>query len=337
MKPGCALVVTTISNPTQAMLDLAAGSQRHGVDFVVIGDRPTPKEFHLDGARFYSLEQQRELPFQLASAIPERHYSRKNLGYLAAIERGASCIIETDDDNLPREPFWHDRELMQHVPVVRQNGWVNAYTFFTDALLWPRGFPLERVRDSKLPWPQESETVACPIQQGLADGDPDVDAIYRLILPLPQTFRSARIALGAGAWCPFNSQNTTFFPDAFELLYLPSYCSFRMTDIWRSFIAQRIAWANSWMVLFHEPTVWQDRNEHNLLKDMSDECSGYFQNAKIAQCLDSLDLPGGLANTGHALKMCYEALVDLGVFDRRELELVAAWSADVSALRAARS
>ena len=44
-----------------------------------------------------------------------------------------------------------------------------------------------------------------------------------------------------------------------------------MTDIWRSFVAQRIAWANGWAILFHEPTVWQDRNEHNLMRDFRDE------------------------------------------------------------------
>jgi hypothetical protein len=36
-----------------------------------------------------------------------------------------------------------------------------------------------------------------------------------------------------------------------------------MTDIWRSFVAQRIAYENDWAVLFHEPTVWQSK-EHDL-------------------------------------------------------------------------
>ena len=78
------------------------------------------------------------------------------------------------------------------------------------------------------------EQVDCPIQQGLADENPDVDAIYRLVLPLPVQFETGRrIALKRGVWSPFNSQNTAWWPDAFPLLYLPAYCSFRMTDIWR--------------------------------------------------------------------------------------------------------
>src|SRR3712207_7949160 len=44
------------------------------------------------------------------------------------------------------------------------------------------------------------EEIRCPIQQGLADENPDVDAIYRLALPLPQNFRSdRRVALGPGS------------------------------------------------------------------------------------------------------------------------------------------
>ena len=47
-----------------------------------------------------------------------------------------------------------------------------------------------------------------------------------------------------------------------------------MTDIWRSFVAQRIAWTNNWSVLFDEPTVWQERNEHDLMRDFRDEVPG---------------------------------------------------------------
>jgi hypothetical protein len=100
----------------------------------------------------------------------------------------------------------------------------------------------------------------------LADENPDVDAVYRMTSLLPRSFRSdRRVVLGAGVWSPFNSQNTTWWADAFPLMYLPEHCPFRMTDIWRSLVAQRIAWENGWNVLFHEPTVRQQRNEHDLL------------------------------------------------------------------------
>jgi hypothetical protein len=42
-------------------------------------------------------------------------------------------------------------------------------------------------------------------------------------------------------------------------LNLSSYCSFEMTDIWWSFVVQRVAWICGWSVLFHSCTnsVWK--------------------------------------------------------------------------------
>lgn len=117
-------------------------------------------------------------------------------------------------------------------------GWFNVYSAFTKKNIWPRGFPLELVNplSSERDFPSPKK-VSAPIQQGLANENPDVDAIFRMTMPLPVTFRNeSDVVLGKGVWSPFNSQNTTWFKEAFPLLYLPSYCSFRMTDIWRSFI-----------------------------------------------------------------------------------------------------
>ena len=154
-----------------------------------------------------------------------------------------------------------------------------------------------------------------------------MDAIYRLVMPLPQTFRDdRRVALTEGSWCPFNSQNTTWWREAFGLLYLPAYCSFRMTDIWRSFIAQRIAWVNGWGVLYHEPNMWQERNEHNLMRDFEDEVPGYLNNSKICEELEGLGLESGVDKIGVNLRVCYEKLVEMGLVDARELDLLEVWN-----------
>jgi hypothetical protein len=212
---------------------------------------------------------------------------------------------------------------------------VNIYRYFTEANIWPRGFPLERIKDS-IPAFEflEVQEVDCPVQQGLADENPDVDAIYRLVAPLPLSFRQdRRVALTSGSWSPFNSQNTTWWAEAFPLLYLPAYCSFRMTDIWRSFIAQRIAWANNWGLLFHEPTVLQERNDHNLTHDFRDEVPGYLHNNAISEALDNLRLSPGVEHIGENLLACYEKLVEMALIDRQELHLVAAWIDDLAQAR----
>ncbi|HSP62175.1 MAG TPA: STELLO glycosyltransferase family protein, partial [Pyrinomonadaceae bacterium] len=251
-------------------------------------------------------------------------------GYLLAMRAGATLIIETDDDNTPYETFWHQRTRLQTVRAATEAGWLNVYRYFTGANIWPRGFPLNRI---SAPQPAFDEltthNVDAPVQQGLSDVDPDVDAIYRLTQTAPVSFiRDRRVALKQNVWCPFNSQNTTWWADAFPLLYLPAYCTFRMTDIWRSFVAQRIAWENNWSLLFHEPNGEQARNTHDLMRDFADEIPGYLRNAEICEALSRLKLRAGIEHLGENLLICYEELVSKNVFDPKELKLVEAWLSD---------
>ena len=209
-------------------------------------------------------------------------------------------------------------------------GWVNVYKYFTDSHIWPRGFDLEKILDP-LPNISKVEKVLSPIQQGLANDNPDVDAIYRLTHHLPVVFENREsVALGHNAICPFNSQNTTWFKEAFPLLYLPSYCSFRMTDIWRSFIAQRIAWTCGWSIAFHKSTVRQERNTHILIEDFKDEISGYINNSQIVSTLINLPLKEGSDHIFQNLEICYQSIVNLGLIDKNELPLLRAWINDIS-------
>lgn len=333
--PCAAIVVTSIAAPNQVMRELAAGALERGSSFIVIGDVPSPADFQLDGCEFFSVLRQEQTGLKTAALSPRRHYARKNIGYLLAARAGAEIIVETDDDNIPDPGFWAPRTRGPRVAFLRDAGWVNAYAYFSDENIWPRGLPLDEIQSKPPAFDtlQVQET-DCPIQQGLADGDPDVDAIYRLIFPVSTHFRAdRRLAFGEGAWCPFNSQNTTWWPDAYELMYLPAFCSFRMTDIWRSFIAQRIAWANGWSILFHEPTVFQLRNEHNLMRDFRDEIPGYTHNRKIAELLEGLSLASGVEKLGDNLRLCYESLVRAAIMETRELALLEAWIEDFAAIR----
>ena len=326
------LIITSIANDKHPILNsFAVECKKRNLDFIVIGDTKSPNEFHLEGCDFWSVERQLSLPFDLAKITPTRHYSRKNLGYLLAIKNGAAELVETDDDNIPREEFWNDkhREVKSH--AFENSGWVNVYHYFTKNKIWPRGFPLEELQNQQTELDSlKYGNVNCPIQQGLADENPDVDAVYRLTYPLPIDFEiKAKLALGKNAWSPFNSQNTHWFKEAFALMYLPSYCSFRMTDIWRSYVAQRIAWECGWSILYHEPTVWQQRNEHNLMKDFEDEIPGYTNNFNICKELQSLNLKPGQPNICENLITCYQKLIDINVIGKEEMVLLQAWISDI--------
>jgi hypothetical protein len=332
MKTSISLVVTSIAKPTPILRRLAKESQANAWSFILIGDAKSPSDFVLEGCDYYDVPRQLELGLKYAQAAPLNHYARKNIGYILAARAKSDIIVETDDDNSPLGGFWkEDKARIQNIAVCRDAGWVNAYRYFSDSHIWPRGFPLDLIgqpvpRFDGLP----TEWVDCPIQQGLADANPDVDAIYRLVCTLPQSFRvDRRIAFSRGSWCPFNSQNTAWWRDAYPLLYLPTYCSFRMTDIWRSFVAQRIAWENRWSVLFHEPTMMQERNEHNLMKDFEDEVVGYLKNKGICDALGSLRLREGPTHLAENMILCYEKLIGMGLFARAELDLLTSWLSDM--------
>jgi len=328
------VVVTSISAPNAVLREIASQSQARGLNFIVVGDKPSPADFSLDGCEFYSLDRQLSSGLKLAALLPTRHYSRKNLGYLVAMRTRPRYILETDDDNMPWPEFWAERTEGQIASSLAAVGWVNVYSFFSDANIWPRGLPLDAIRAQHAPFEALPLAPAdCPIQQGMADGNPDVDAIYRLALPLPIHFLPGRrVALGPGAWSPFNSQNTAWFPKAYPLLYLPSACSFRLTDIWRSFVAQRIAWENGWSVLYKSPDVSQERNEHDLMRDFADEVPGYLHNRAIAGCLDAFKLAAGPENVAENLIRCYEELIRLSMVGAGEMALVRAWVDDIAAL-----
>jgi hypothetical protein len=329
-----AIVITTIQEPTDCMKLLASRAHAHRLQWIVIGDRKGPPRFPITPAEFVSIEQQMELPFKIARLLPEKHYARKNLGYLLAISRGCDCIYETDDDNAPTD-VWCIRSLEIEACRVEQKSevrWANIYGAFTSEYIWPRGLPLDRVRhnfakDFEIRKPLVR--AIAPIQQGLANGSPDVDAVWRLILDRDITFDDfPNILLPRGVWCPFNSQNTWWWKEVFPLLYLPSHCSFRMTDIWRSFVAQRCLWELGYELEFHHADVKQMRNEHNLMRDFDHETVGYLRNEDIRSVLESCNLSSGRSYVKDNLFRCYEALVSAAVISDQELDLVEAWLED---------
>jgi hypothetical protein len=322
------IVITTIQAVTSSVAAMADKAKANGWDVLLVGDRRTPDLTGAAGVSFLPIDEQRLRAGKLAGLLPENHYARKNLGYLHAMSHGAQCIYDTDDDNAPLET-WKPRTLDVVARSCDVKGWVNAYAWFGDGALWPRGLPLPHAREGAAPLASEARFDA-PIQQGLANGSPDVDAVWRLLMDRDVTFRDApSVRLAPGCWCPFNSQSTWWFPEAFPLMYLPSHVSFRMTDIWRSFIAQRCLWALGAGIVFHGPEVFQDRNEHNLMRDFEQEVPGYVGNDKFRRVLDSLELEGGARAVGPNLRRCYEALVGEHLIEACELELVSAWLIDL--------
>jgi len=338
-------VITTIQRPTRSIRALTSRLAADRGHLVVAGDTKGPDEFDLsdvagfgqDQLTFLSLNAQYATDFRLAKLLPTKHYSRKNIGYLQAMHNGASCIYETDDDNAPLDTWQPRREHVASASFLKSTAadgcnWINVYRHFSSHNIWPRGLPLDRIHlpfattSEYTPITNENGEFWTPIQQGLVNGSPDVDAVWRLVLDREFTFETPEsVLLPPGQWCPFNTQSTWWWPTVYALLYVPSFCSFRMCDIWKSFVAQRCLWELGTGIVFHAPEVWQERNEHNLLHDFNDEIPGYQQNHTITRCLEETPLLPGPEHVVSNLRQCYLALIDQDIFPTQELELVDAW------------
>lgn len=293
------IVVTSIQPPTHAIRVMA---DMPGWRVVVVGDEKGPPINSYAGMHgVYFCDVRQQFGYAIEDLLPRNSYARKMIGYLYAIDHGAQVIYESDDDNLltvtnltaaflPNSTellHYYEPDITAPLPVV------NPYAHFGHASVWPRGYPLEALGVTQ-PARFRKSVANCWIQQSVANGDPDVDAIFRLTRKLqsqPIDIRfngsAAAVALPQGVFCPYNSQNTLHHYNAFWALFLPAHVSFRVSDIWRSYWAQKLLWRVGGTLTFLPATVYQERNAHNYLKDFSDELQLYEDAGRLVRFLDS--------------------------------------------------
>jgi hypothetical protein len=319
-----AVVITSINSPTKAVEKYAEISS---LQTIVIGDTKTPKDWRLDGAIYLSVEEQIKKYSEFGEGLPVRHYCRKNIGYLEAMRLGYKIIVDTDDDNLPLDNWRIPERKGSFLCSPRDQDFINVYSYFSDSFIWPRGLPLECVKSKQsqtFKTNLKERALHVPVWQGLANGDPDVDAVYRLIINKPCTFDNrAPIVLDKGTVSPYNSQNTISYEEAFTLLYLPSSVSFRFTDILRGLIGQVILWDHGCRLGFFEATVFQDRNIHNYFDDFKDEIPVFLNSRNV------IDIAQGAIVSGQSmqeqLREIYRALVKEEIVGPTEIKLVDLW------------
>lgn len=315
------IIITSIQAPTEAVKKFAEFSDWK---FVLVGDKKTPDSWSWENVTYLSPHDQLQLPYNVVKKLPWNHYSRKNIGYLYAIENGAEVIYETDDDNIPYEYWKEPLEKSKNI-ITSENSTVNVYKHFTDEEVWPRGYPLDKIKDSQFKVLDGQTSIG--VWQGLADIDPDVDAIYRLVFNKPIFFtKNVDVALDQNVYCPFNSQNTFWRKESFPLMYLPAAVSFRFTDILRSYIVQRLLWQEKLHLGFTHASVYQERNEHNLLKDLSDEVECYLSTNRVIELLEDTKLEGNIYDNIYEI---YDKLINAGIVPGEERKVVEAWISDV--------
>jgi len=174
------------------------------------------------------------------------------------------------------------------------------------------------------------------VQQYLADEDPDVDAVFRLTRQLPCFFNGLSpelpdtLATPQQVFIPYNAQATVHLYEAFWGLLLPVTVHGRVSDIWRSYLTEKLLWDIGQVVGFTLPHVVHDRVAHDYLKDFQSESDLYLKSHAMVSFLAkwTSDAP----TLVERLEQLWAALYSRGFVELGDLQLAQAWIRDLLAV-----
>ena len=268
------IVVAVSIPPTE---EVHALTKLKGWKIVAVGGLETPIDWNVSGIIYLSPQQQEKLPYRIIPHLPKSSFVRKSVGYLFAIQHGATRIYDADENssvlgddlsngfdlelsgvNSRQEP------LLQYLSLPNRTC-INPYTHFGQRSVWPRGLPLSLVGriEPEMAYGQVFSGKQF-IQQGISMGLPDVDSIFYNtrksgIEPFVIDFDShaPTVAVPQGTMAPMNSLNTLFHFAAFWGLMLPVSVSTKASDILRGYWAQRLLWEVGGQLTIHPPSVYR--------------------------------------------------------------------------------
>lgn len=336
-----AVVITTVNRPDRQILKWKSiGAEK----LIVIGDKKTPehewKKFSRTTDNFViyvSCKDQETMFPDLSKALGWNTYARKNIGYLYAKKLNFTTIIESDDDTFPRDESLEDLsslsngrfDVTHEVLTSEQDLIWNPYSHFAkDFDIWPRGYPLEKI--NSVPQLAVSVDKSLLVNEGgpqiiqfLVNGEPDLDAIYRLTRKqIEFDFPISRdlVRLSSGSMAPGNTQATYFLNISnFDVLYFPSTISPRVADILKLYVAQ----LNT--PLTHGGFSFvQRRNPHDFFDDFLLELEMYKNCSSWIEAL--ADLTGGQLSVFDT----YSSLCEWGLIPESELQILSLYIAETS-------
>lgn len=215
-----------------------------------------------------------------------------------------NLLLSPENGSTILDPFWYRDELsLQRSVLLRYSSeedevepegsqelpvWqipFNPYPHMRPSYnySWPRGFPIDQLRANFDHVPHHVMNAgsikyqAIGVIQSLCNDDPDVDAIFRMTryhstnFTFDNSFTALPQLIPRKSYSPYNAQATTHFYSAFWGLFLPITVSGRVSDIWRSYITQRIMKDIGLYVVYNPPQVVHHRSNHDYLSDLSAE------------------------------------------------------------------
>jgi len=289
------IVTTTISPPSSALLKYTRakvgfyqpGETNPKWHIIVAGDKRTPHNEYtnLEGITYLHPDQQHEMFPELSDTIGWNCIQRRYAAVLYAYKKNAEIFAFADDDNIPYSNWGDDADLLNNeveAELYRDevNNMFDPYSATNHPELWHRGYPLDLVRKRK-PLYCGHRNIKPLVIERLVDGDPDIDAIYRL--PFRPTVKFKEQLFTSYQPTVFNSQNTLVAREVIPYyLNLPGVG--RHDDIIGSILFQRLFPNKDSLpyIAFSSSTVYQERYPQDLVRNLEMEIFGYRHTLDIA-------------------------------------------------------
>lgn len=288
------IITTTINRPTKATLKFCEIAEEKNFKFVVIGDLNTPhQDYHnlekkFDNFEYLHPEKQERLFPDLSQIIGWKTIQRRNIGFVYSHNKGAEIIATVDDDNIPYDSWgdeiWINKEIIVDFYKNNSCNYFDPLSPTNCNNLWHRGYPIECIKVKNNIDYLGKIKIKPLVQAELWDGDPDIDAICRL--PMKPIVKFDKIdAYTSDQIMPFNSQNTFLHKSVLKSYSVFPYVG-RMDDIWGAYMLQK-NFKNS--IVFKKASVYQERNEQDLIKNLENEIIGYRNNFNLLNDLDNIN------------------------------------------------
>ena len=280
------IITTTIYPIRKAIREY---SKINGWDLLIVGDKKTPEDEYIKFSRnkpncmYLGTVEQESKYKKLSDAIGWNSIQRRNLGFVYAYQMGYEIFATVDDDNIPLENWGKD--LFINEPTALDFYEVDAIAFdplapFKNREIWHRGFPVELL-EKRFQFSVSNKVITPLVQANLWNGDPDVDAISRISFQPVVEFPKLHKPYSSSKLLPFNSQNTMMSRDAIPFYFVLPFIG-RFDDIWAAYILQHYFPEK---IIFSDATVFQDRNEQNLVANLENEIFGYYNTLRLLQDL----------------------------------------------------
>ena len=270
------IISTTINPPTEAIEKF---DNLKDWNLIVSGDLKTPKNYKLKNGVYIGPKDQEKISKKLSNLIGWNCIQRRNFAMIMAYKQGADIIATIDDDNIPFAN-WGKNLLIES--KVSANKYITKEEAFDPISvtnykhLWHRGFPLQILKNKNKNKDIKKINSDFDVQADFWNGDPDIDAVCRMEHAPECKFQTSVFPFTSNKMSPFNSQNTYLKRKVMEHYFLFPHIG-RMDDIWASYYVE----AKGFKVLYNKPSVYQQRNVHDLTKDMKKEYIGYENNLNL--------------------------------------------------------